>query len=914
MRGTGRLAGVAIGLCLFGATLAATLAGVAGPAAAEDLSPTGDRAMAQIAGCAASADHLLVSIVVDESGSLRETDPTDQRVNGINSAIDVLADLRAGANGKLDVEANLGLFAEGYTPLVSWQGLDALHAAHLKAVSSAELPNRNRGDYTDYRAALTGARSTLDTRESQLTGASCKVILWFTDGALDVRGDEGPALAELCAANGIADGVRAAHISVIALALFHEPSSVTAAQRERLRSVAEGSGAGATCGRTPVRSDAAVGAYLRADNASALRRVFAGVGALIGGGSQSWSVQCPSNKCVNGVAKFAVDRGIAGFQIIVDSADDTARIAISGPDGRAIPLAAGTSAVPGGTLKVSARAGLTTATVAFAKADGAQVGPWTVTSRDKAGKPSPVAVDLYYFWGARLAIAAPTGVLIGETSPVTVTATVAGLTVSPDWYQAMDVQLRAGTAKVPLAVGDGGVLDGVVTLPRDGAPTELTMSATATATSTPSGIPLAPVLASVVLPTRLPPTYPTLTPTALVLPRITTADGASGVLRLHGTARGTTTACLAGGDVFGPKQAGHLELAPDATCVKVAKGRVQDWTFTLTPKALADGQISGHLKVVLTGETAGDKVSVRVPVTSSMTRPVDEPLRWALVAACVALALIVPLALLFIGNWWIGRFRLTELTRVASIPVTLTAAGIESRRSGSSVLIEPDDFQPVGLGTVRRRAFSAGGVRFAHSLPLWPLGEPTAHATAEGGGVVVSGTGQYTGARGVRAPVLTALEQCWVLLVEPGDAGSEVRGHLVFVNDERPGLGLREIIESRAEKLLRFTGWEAVRAKVATARAERTAAEAGPRGLVPSKPESAPGPVARVPAEKPPPPSSLLDDAAAAPVAPPRTDWSLPNPEAPPRGGRPTGPPSPNVNKPIRASDDELPPPPPLTF
>ena len=97
--------------------------------------------------------------------------------------------------------------------------------------------------------------------------------------------------------------------------------------------IAGGTGEGITCGNTPISSDAVAGAYLRADDASALRRVFAGVGALISGASQSLSVKCPSGDCVGGVVSFPVDRGIAGFQVIVDSADNTARLTLRGPDG-----------------------------------------------------------------------------------------------------------------------------------------------------------------------------------------------------------------------------------------------------------------------------------------------------------------------------------------------------------------------------------------------------------------------------------------------------------------------------------------------------------------------------------------------------------------------------------------------------
>ena len=137
--------------------VSATLLGVAGPArtaAAAELSPAADRAFGQIAHCAATSDVLLVSMVVDESASLQDTDPDNQRVGGMLTAIDSLSHLRAASSGRLDVQANLSTFAAGYQMLVPWGTLDGPHARRLRDSAERELPGRNTGRATDYRAAL----------------------------------------------------------------------------------------------------------------------------------------------------------------------------------------------------------------------------------------------------------------------------------------------------------------------------------------------------------------------------------------------------------------------------------------------------------------------------------------------------------------------------------------------------------------------------------------------------------------------------------------------------------------------------------------------------------------------------------------------------------------------------------------
>ncbi|WP_170297346.1 vWA domain-containing protein, partial [Georgenia thermotolerans] len=251
-----------------GLVLAAALLLLAPPARAQAdaLSDVGQRTFAQVAGCAAGADHLLVAIVVDESSSLRATDPGNRRVEAIATAVSSLAALpRAG--GRLDVEANLATFGSAYTELVPWGGVEGAHADALVGAARAELPRRDRADETDYRVALRGAQQSLQQRQAALGGTSCPVLLWFTDGELDVGAATPAAAAQLCDPQGLVDGLRGARIPVVAVALFTDsgPGAVPPAAREQLRAIAEGGGDGTRCGAQPVPADAAPGAYLRAD-------------------------------------------------------------------------------------------------------------------------------------------------------------------------------------------------------------------------------------------------------------------------------------------------------------------------------------------------------------------------------------------------------------------------------------------------------------------------------------------------------------------------------------------------------------------------------------------------------------------------------------------------------------------------
>jgi hypothetical protein len=872
-------------------------------AAMGGVTPVAARAFSELASCAADADVVLASIVVDESGSLRSTDPDDQRVGAIMTAVDTLEGLRSSAAGAVDVEASLSTFAEGYESLVPWGPLDADHAGRMRATVSGELPSRDRGRLTDYRQALQGAQRELAERATQVGGTSCKVVLWFTDGGLDVGVDSGTALDELCSPQGIVDNLRASDITVIALALFTESGagSVRPEQREQLRAVVEGSGEGTTCGTSPIPPDTTAGAYLRADNAAALRRLFAGTGALIAGGVHAQTEACPSTVCLDGELAFPVDDGILGARVILEAADDGARPALVAPNGSEHPLSAGTVSVPGGSLEVTERDGLTVASLTFRSPSGPHVGMWSVRSVDTTGAAAASIVDIYYHWGADLAFEAPEGLLIGESSPLVVTMLgTGGETLLPELYDTLTIQATVGGEPVALSAGDDGSFRGTVDVPSEGAATALSVTITAGAVTADSGIQLGPITAVGEIATSVPPSYPSVSPARLDLADLEGPGTTQGSLRLTGSDRGPTRACLASSSVRGPSGAKGLVVEPEQPCVEIPADGEVDWSFAATADSVREGRVDGELTILLTSAGTDPDLEVSVPVGFEMIVPVDQPLRAALVAALVGASLLLPLLLLFVANWWFSRYRITPLTRAASAPIIFDAAGVRSRKAAGGPLIDADDFTALGAGTDSRPAsFTAHGVRFGRTLPWWPLNSSKAVASAVSPGeLIVSGTGSYCDAAARRAPVGFGLATSWVLVIDPATlTDDEAHGRLVFVNDDT---GLREVIQARFDQLEGFPGWDAVWTRVRAAADARAAVVAEP-----SRPTADVAPMDAAPAPATdhddlggPPPSGLWDDGPGLdPVATPgpAAHWS----DAPSM---------------THSSDDDYPPPPPPSF
>jgi hypothetical protein len=131
------------------ALLLSTVAFAATPATAAP--DSNNKGFSEIAGCISGADNLLVSIVVDESLSLRSTDPAALRVQGITTAIDSLEQLTASVGESTNVEVSLSTFARSFETLSGWQRLDAGTAQELRSTAARTLPARDAGAATDYR-------------------------------------------------------------------------------------------------------------------------------------------------------------------------------------------------------------------------------------------------------------------------------------------------------------------------------------------------------------------------------------------------------------------------------------------------------------------------------------------------------------------------------------------------------------------------------------------------------------------------------------------------------------------------------------------------------------------------------------------------------------------------------------------
>ena len=173
---------IVAGLMLF-------LASFATPSNAVDpiqgISAHGQKAIEQISTCINSdgKDSLNVLYLVDESASLQATDSNSLRVDGLRASLEQFRNLSV-ERPYFTVNRAITTFANGFSVQKDWQVLDTGQLESDLSWIRKTVPNLNNGTSTDWLTALTQAYTQFEKKKS-LT--SCDVMVWFTDGAIDLR-------------------------------------------------------------------------------------------------------------------------------------------------------------------------------------------------------------------------------------------------------------------------------------------------------------------------------------------------------------------------------------------------------------------------------------------------------------------------------------------------------------------------------------------------------------------------------------------------------------------------------------------------------------------------------------------------------------------------------------------------------
>ena len=791
-------------------------------AAPAQLTPAGAAGLSQIATCLRSNPNLVALLVIDESGSLQDTDPDNRRANILADFVLSLASLagQETPQGTRSVQFAANTFSIGSQPLVPWTSLTPDNAQKISSQLRQEIPALNQGQGTDYEAAIKGARGSISEGVSQLDSANppCKLVVWFTDGVLSVgdEADNAESAQRLCAADGPVNALRKEQIHLISVLLFDrttldkfdEPSQQTLKSGiGLLQATAEGAGGSgkyeATCGKVPVPDDFAKGAFFEG-NLDALAGQFAQAIALGSGGT---GIPDLSGSPV----AFEIEPGFTSFWVTALAPDG---FALASPAGDSLTGEPGSS---GGTV-AGAQAEVTWSGDTFTAkipVTNSGFGQWTVT---RPGMSDQIGV--YLFSDYRLTVT-PVELIAGEEATVTgQVTTAAGEPADLTGFSqaVLSVAQVIDGQKVDPVPFDLDLANGAFsgTFTPETTSTEVRFDLTLDLT-TQSGFSLAPLTTTFIQQVKLPGAYPQLSPAALDLGFIQhRSDSSSGVLQIAGSADGPTQVCVQSVNVDSdlPQAQVSVTANPASGCIEIAQSGSATIDLTaLLGSAVADGgEVSGLLELSVTNAPTPDLPETRERVVqvpfAVQVLPIG-PVLWV-PFALTAIGVILPLLVLWFVNWRAARLRLDGLM-MARIPVDipLEAGGMPRRldgRPGPLLTYEDLSFAPA---PARARSWQPGSETLRARAPWNPFGSVQAHVVAPSAYAVVSNqppnTTKAGGAAGVGlCPSMSAYLLAPSSEIAETEAGGALQGELVaFLIPEN----LQRDAQHLTTSITSFAGW-----------------------------------------------------------------------------------------------------------
>lgn len=756
-----------------------TFGGAVAPAsAATAVSDTGRAAIDDLRTCLSSSNTLNVYYLIDNSGSLKEpdgsgSDPDYARAEILAGSLSALGSLREG----LTVNWGAGFFSREFEPAVSWRLSTGQSAAELASTIRAKQP----GGGTNWLAGLQGVQTQLQSQPN--AGSACQLVIWMTDGKIELAGDQATADAinALCGATvdpmgapasdyGLLASLRQSGVVVLGTLLA---DGTTRDAASIMWPLVEGTGSykgqAVNCGPSAAPAGAVHGAVVDASDPTALASVFLELGSRIGGGYP---------QPLNADGSFWIDVGVSRVQLITSDPSWT----LAAPAASGLGTLSSTSSDP--AVSVTASSGASLIEITVDRPD--LVGAWKLTA--------PGTQDAYFFSDLRIVFDAQNTVQRAADGSLRATlgATVQNRDGTPADLSVYGQAVFAGTYEANGTSGDlpGATIDaatGRITLPlpAEVSAAEIVVSASLDPLVTaPHAVALAPITTEQRIATVLPAGFPSVH-APVQLSELTGRDGvAQGTLTLTGpTEGGDGQVCLTALPTITSDNADRADRwtwsftdASDAalaagTCVTVPQGTTQTVTVAATNDTPADASVVASLPLDIRS-AAGGSVPQEITISFPSTHPVNAGAVLALTIGLLVLGVLLPLLLLYVMNRRAARITARGSFLRAAVPVEIT-------RDGVRFLVEPgalaerfhylpkienqSSVADVDLGSLRAR------------VPLWPLSAPTYVVGPPPQGLVIAAA---TGVRPNQAgrprkstQLFTSLplDAFWAIVVRDGD-------------------------------------------------------------------------------------------------------------------------------------------------
>ena len=739
------------------------------------LTDRGKQAIEQIATCINSdgKNQLNVLYLIDESGSLNWNDPDNLRVQGIKRSLEQFRDVSV-SKPYFSINRAITTFGSAFTVRKSWEKLSGSSLDGDLEWIDSNIPKLNQGKFTDWNQGLKGAYEQFQKVQS---AASCNVMIWFTDGGVQVGLDPNQtrkSVAEICGADPVTgakngkealiDKFRKSGINIQGVLLrnqkyIDDPSGVIGEEvsQEDLENelarmslflpVIEQSGA--------VRN----GAFSTGGPGTFDCGTFTGAGGVLQVVADAIDIIWPPIQfnCLsengriipiaqNGQVK--VDAALTRFTLTSPAKS----FAVKNQAGVEIANAKGASGGQVSVLPIDNSSSVVQVVGKVSSSNGVtQPGVWKVQSADLQRAVFCGFIDI------GVNVSAGT-CYIGEKCDYSGSLTRFGRPINFDSFQSIKV--------FSTQIDSQGMAGALSPLNVDQATGEFSSSFTPQGNSDVANLKIAIKVVTqtgieyslgTIKPIRVIPPgyYPEISPSPITKDAfsqnlIGKRGEALATITLKGPSRTNGQIC------FGP-----LEVRSDVNpnridgyvsqldqkdlsskpCFTLLAGSSQDVQLSIKNGDSADGNVTGYLTATLKSD-GKEPIETKVDVQFATETQIDEGRFGLLLALFMFLGIALPLALLSIINSRNSRIVLDNVYR-ASIPVIFSSSGnfvnvSRSEKLGSGALLSQEDFSPFSSGKEVVRSKQIGTEVLQGKTPKNPFGMLQALLTTSPGMVIAS--------------------------------------------------------------------------------------------------------------------------------------------------------------------------------
>lgn len=748
---------------------------VASPSVA---SPGGSTGIAKFGACLSGKRTADVVLLLDESGSLQQSDPGGARVDAAKYLVKQWSALSSESGVTIAIQT-MGFADDVMDGSGKW--LDASEDYSQVKADLEQFRGRNHGQQTDYWMALDGARKALAQR-SQKGGSTCQAILWFSDGKLDafatfpavVNGkavvalkpyleDKGTSNAaataaaskDLCRRGGVADQVRSSGIATFAVGLA--AGTAVPADFDLMKAIALGDNG---CGAVPA---AGTGDFHLATDIDELILAFDAVRSP----GQLPLVQrlgvCQGEVCPAHSHRFVLDSSITRVHIAASASVEGLKLFIVSPKRKAVEVpTTGEQDTHVDAATVHSE-GLSKRTTSLdLTATGDWTGVWAVVfvDPDKGSGTAKSVTSLELSGDIEPSVTLPSAkIYAGEKSaPVSFGLKHHDGTV-------IDPSSLLGSVRVDATFTDSAGTEIPVATGLDAAalaaplPLDLTSAAegkgSLTVTASLTTAPVKPAKGATIPGTQLKAASSDFDVT--ILPPVgfpSVADRvdfgtATGAAKADGSIKATGPGCVwfdAAKVIAAPEQAGTVGLTSAAnsaqSCVKLADGESKDIAVTFTTGSPANGAVNGTVTAHLAPADEPGRAHMKpVKFTANLDKPPNGGMKWLMFVLCLGAGLGIPLGLMYLSKSMAskipplplvgGVFDIAveggQVTRngmpfeIAKTelrdPIPITSGGAKRLTIGPALLKVRNGWLPFGAGMVLATVAGATGISKANTSP-----------------------------------------------------------------------------------------------------------------------------------------------------------------------------------------------------